>query len=64
MRLECAVNPWFCNSISARRSRVFINPFDRDGYPLRRFDFGGEPRDKALYRNARAEAHFTPTART
>ncbi len=25
---------------------------------MRRFDFGGEPRDKALYRNARAEAYF------
>jgi len=56
---RCGVPAEDCLADDGGLGTVVINQFDRSGYPLRRFDFGGEPRDKALYRNARAEAYFT-----
>ena len=39
--------------------QVQLKWFDKLGCTLKRFDFGGEPRRKDLYLNARAEAYFT-----
>jgi hypothetical protein len=37
---------------------IVNNPFDSEGYALRRFDFNGTPQDPSLYENSRAEAYF------
>ena len=56
---RCGVKAEDCLADDGGLGTVVINQFERTGYPLRRFNFGGEPRDKALYRNARAETYFT-----
>ena len=55
---RCVVPPEDCLADDGGLGKVVINQLDREGYPLRRFDFNGEPRDKALYRNARDKAYF------
>lgn len=55
---RCGIAPDDCLADNGGLGKIVINEFDRAGYPLRRFDFNGEPHDKCLYLNARAEAYF------
>ncbi len=55
---RCNIPTEDCLADNGGLGKIVINEFDRAGFPLRRFDFNGEPRDKSLFLNARAEAYF------
>lgn len=56
--VRLGIPPENCFSDDGGLGKIVNNQFDRIGCPVRRFDFGGEPMDKGLYLNARAEAYF------
>ncbi len=52
------IPPEDCLADDGGLGKIVINQFDREGFYLRRFDFGGDARGGGIYRNARAEAYF------
>lgn len=56
--LRVGIPPDDCFSDDGGLGKIVNNQFDRIGCPVRRFDFSGEPHDKSLYLNARAETYF------
>ncbi len=56
---RCGISGDDCLADNGGAGQVQLNWFEKLKYPLNRFDFGGQPRKKELYLNARAEAYFT-----